>query len=251
MALNRGTHPPPRFDRIARPYRWAEYLALGPLLKRTREEFLRELGGCRRALLLGDGDGRFTAALLRRNPSLRAYAVDGSAAMLALLRARCVRDGNDGRLSIEQTSVLHAKPTPETDLIVSHFLLDCLSQEEIVGLARNLAGEVQPHCLWLVSDFGYPRPWPARVLAALYLRLLYAAFRVLTGLQTQRLPDPQAALSAAGFTCLCRRERLGGFLYAEVWRLGGSGRGAAGEQAVHQALTQLGPGAAHQPLSDR
>ena len=41
----------PNFDRVARIYRWAEYLTLGPLLQRTRAYFLPQLADRRRALV--------------------------------------------------------------------------------------------------------------------------------------------------------------------------------------------------------
>ncbi len=209
---------PPNFDYVARLYRWAEYLCLGPLLEHTRNHFLPQLGSCCRALLLGDGDGRFAAALLREAPTLRADAVDGSKAMLHLLRQRCLRDGTLSRLQTCHGSVLLARPHPATDLVVTHFLLDCLTQTEVEHLAQHLAATLRPGTLWLVSDFGFPRHKLARKAAAIYIRLLYAAFRVLTGLRPQRLPDPQAALRAAGFQRLSRKERLGGLLYTELWR---------------------------------
>ena len=211
--------PIPHFDGIARLYRWAEYLALGPLLKLTREEFLPALRERRQALLLGDGDGRFTAALLRTAPALHAHAVDGSRTMLHLLHRRCTHDGLAKRLSLQQDSVLSAAISPATDLIATHFLLDCLTQPELNSLALRLAAGVRPGCLWVVSEFGYPRHRLGRALARLYLRLLYAAFRVLTGLLPQHLPDPERGLVDAGFRRLERRERLGGFLYAELWQL--------------------------------
>lgn len=248
--------PPPNFDRVARLYRWVEYLCLGPLLERTRNHFLPQLVSCRRALLLGDGDGRFTAALLREAPALRADAVDGSKAMLRLLRQRCLRDGTASRLRTSQTSVLLAQPYPATDLIVTHFLLDCLMQAEVEHLAQQLAAALRPGTLWLVSDFGSPRNPLARKAAAVYVRLLYAVFRVLTGLRPQHLPDPQAALRTAGFTQFSRRERLGGLLYTELWRLGigvaaqvSIPNGVQQVQRRHE-ITQLAPAEKHQPESE-
>ena len=78
----------PNFDPIARPYRWLEYLTFGPYLERCRFYFLDQLATHRRALVLGDGDGRFTANLLRTNPDVTIDAVDSSAAMLKLLANR-------------------------------------------------------------------------------------------------------------------------------------------------------------------
>src|SRR5206468_3304021 len=61
---NPNTHHDPNFNLIARPYRALEHLTFGPALQRTRTHFLPLLADRQNALILGDGDGRFTAALL-------------------------------------------------------------------------------------------------------------------------------------------------------------------------------------------
>ena len=210
---------PPNFDRVARVYRWAEYVALGPLLRRTRELYLPEIAAARHALVLGDGDGRFTAELLSHAPEVAVRAVDTSAEMLRLLQQRCERRGMASRLTVEQGSALVTEVGREVDLIVTHFFLDCLAQPEVEHLAARIAAEVKPGCAWVLSEFGLPRRPPGRALAAGYIRLLYFAFRVLTGLRPQRLPDPQRALRRAGFTLRQRNDRMGGFLYSELWQL--------------------------------
>ncbi len=50
-------NPVPNFNRLAQIYRWLEYLSFGPFLWRCRIRFLPDLAHCRRALVLGDGDG--------------------------------------------------------------------------------------------------------------------------------------------------------------------------------------------------
>jgi SAM-dependent methyltransferase len=212
---------PPNFDRVARIYRWAEYLSLGPLLVRTRNHFLPQLTHSRRALVLGDGDGRFLARLLAQNPDLHVLAVDTSATMLHLLRERCLRAAPRAamfRLRTLQASALDITPSRDTDLIVTHFFLDCLSQSDVDALTQRLAAHVRPGALWLLSDFAIPSAPLLRALAALYVRSLYLAFRLLTGLRTTWLPDPQAALSAAGFEPLARHQLLFGLLYTELWQ---------------------------------
>ncbi len=124
---------PVNFDRIARPYRWLEYLTLGPALQRCRTHFLPNLQHRRHALVLGDGDGRFLAQLLLTNQHLRADAVDTSAAMLHLLSIRCA--AAQTRLHTHHHSALEHAPAAST--------LDCLTQSELDALA-------QPH--------GAPRP---------------------------------------------------------------------------------------------
>ena len=208
---------PPNFNRVARIYRWAEYLTLGPLLTRTRTHFLPDLLDRRQALVLGDGDGRFLAQLLQRNPQLHALAVDTSSTMLHLLRQRCAFAST--RLQTLEASALIIAASPQTDLIVTHFFLDCLTQTQLGGLTHTLSQQVQPDTLWLVSDFAIPSTPLLRPLAALYIRSLYLAFRLLTGLRVTHLPNPQSALATAGFKRIARHQLCFGLLYTELWQL--------------------------------
>ncbi|HEX4156819.1 MAG TPA: class I SAM-dependent methyltransferase [Acidobacteriaceae bacterium] len=211
----------PNFDRVAALYRWAEYLALGPILQRARTHLLPHLAHAEHALILGDGDGRFLEQLLLRNPHCQALAVDSSAAMLHRLRRRCLRSVPNAatRLHTLQQNILTLDPPPATDLVVTHFVLDCLRQTDVNALTTRLAAHLAPGALWLVSDFALPPHRILRPFAALYIRALYAAFRLLTDLKTSTLPDPQSALHNAGLTRIHRHTFLGGLIYTELWRL--------------------------------
>jgi SAM-dependent methyltransferase len=209
------------FDRIAGRYRWMEYVAFGRSLQRCREHFLPQLADRHSALVLGDGDGRFLARLLARNTRVHADAVDTSAAMLLLLRARCdAADGDAGtRLRTHWTSALAFAPSCSYDLVVSHFFLDCLTDSELNQLCARLAPHVEPGALWLASDFRIPEGamhWPARAI----VRLLYLAFRTLTGLRATELPDHAAALRSVGFEQIAQHHSLCGLLTSELWRRG-------------------------------
>jgi ubiquinone/menaquinone biosynthesis C-methylase UbiE len=208
----------PNFDLIARPYRWMEYLTFGSALQRCRTHFIPQLAACSSALVLGDGDGRFLSALLGANPSLHVDAVDSSRAMLHLLRrgARANVPNSDARLVTHQTNALTFTPNRTYDLVATHFFLDCLTGPEIETLCLRLAPSLQPQALWLVSDFRIPTGpmrWPARAL----VRSLYLAFRLLTGLQTSRLPEHDAVLARNGFHRVAQHRSLAGILTTEIW----------------------------------
>lgn len=205
----------PDFDGVARAYRWLEYASLGPLLERTRGCHLSCLSRCRQALVLGDGDGRFTARLLVSAPMLQVQAVDLSDVMLALLRRRCV--ALEDRLRTFQQDARTFTPSGEPDLVVTHFFLDCLTQQEVEALVARLTPCLASGALWLVSDFRIPAG-PLRWPAWLYIRALYFAFRALTGLRVTRLPDHEAALERCGFTLVASQRRMFGILTSELWR---------------------------------
>lgn len=211
--------PAANFDRIARPYRWLEYLSFGPMLERCRFYRIPQLAAARRALVLGDGDGRFLARLLAANRALHADAVDQSAAMLWLLGERVAAIGAAGRVGIHQADALTFRPDAGPyDAVVSHFFLDCFSTREVLSLAESIRPGLMAGAVWIVSEFAVPTgvaALPARGIVA----ALYAAFRVITGLRTRRLPDYAGALGRAGFTLEERKSFLGGLLVSERWRV--------------------------------
>lgn len=202
------------FDPVARIYRWVEYLALGPLLQRTRTHFLPQVAHARHAFVLGDGDGRFLAKLLQQNRSLQALAVDSSDKMLALLLSRC----DSARVKTVHANALTQTPPLNTDLVVTHFFLDCFTQSDVDKLALQIGRAVQPGTLWLISDFRIPERGAIRPVARAYVRSLYFAFRVLTGLRVTQLPNHATALCAAGFHRVASHLHLGGVLFSELWQ---------------------------------
>jgi SAM-dependent methyltransferase len=212
--------PPPDFNRLARLYRWMEFFTFGPWLWLTRLTFLDNVSHCRRALVLGDGDGRFTQRLLRANPAVRIDAVDASAAMLQALLGRAAAHAD--RVRVELADIRSWQPPASIlgepcNLIVTHFFLDCLTTGEIESLAARLRSAVSPGALWIISEFAVPPGWFGRFIALPLVSILYFSFGWLTGLEVHSLPDHASALRQAGFTLLEHRTRLGGLLIAETW----------------------------------
>jgi hypothetical protein len=214
-ALRKGQAP--NFDRLAKLYIWMELATFGPLLSRCRQVFLSDLRSVRRAVVLGDGDGRFTSELLRVNSQVRVDAVDASPAMLHALLHRARR--NAGRVSAHCADARNWPPAnPPYDLVVSHFFLDCLTTEEVRALAVNVHDAVSPSATWIVSEFAVPHSRFGRFIARPLVWLLYRAFGLLTGLKIRGLPDHHAALRKAGFFLTQRQTWLCGLLVSEMWR---------------------------------
>ena len=210
---------PVNFDRVARPYRWLEYLSFGPWLERCRRAQLTHLGGARRALLLGDGDGRFLARLLVANPALTADVVDSSHAMLAILDHRIRRSGPQvrRRICLHHADALEWNPSGSYDLIVTHFFLDCFFPHQLEQLFDRVLPHTLPGARWVVSEFAIPRNPLTGYLARGIIGLLYRAFGLLAGLRVRTLPEYATALHRCGLVPSHDRRYLGGLLCSQVW----------------------------------
>ncbi len=78
-------------DRIARWYQLMEYCTLGLALERRRYEFIGEVADAKRVLILGDGDGRFTAEFLKSSRANTIDYVEQSAEMIRQAKRRTER----------------------------------------------------------------------------------------------------------------------------------------------------------------
>lgn len=207
------------FDVLAPHYGWMERVLAGRLLQRCRTTWIDRLAGCERLLVAGVGHGRFLHELLPRHRQLRVLCVDASAGMLREAERRARR----ARLDLSRVEFVQARlpewrgPPAACDAIATHFFLDCFSREQLSAVVASLAGATQPRATWLVSDFAMPpRGW-ARQRARAVHALMYAFFRVATGLPAWRLTPPDAPLAAHGFVLAGRRTFNHGLLQADCW----------------------------------
>lgn len=215
--------PNVNFDRVARPYRWLEYMSFGPWLARCRSAQLTHLTTARHALLLGDGDGRFLARLLAANPTLTADVVDSSYAMLTLLARRLHSSEFHQRVRLHHADALNwnptGSPTPSYDLIVSHFFLDCFFPNELEQLFDSVLPHALPEAHWVISEFAIPHNPFAAWFARGIISGLYQAFGWLTGLRVRALPDYAASLHRRGLTLSQDQSYLAGLLRSQLWTL--------------------------------
>lgn len=227
-----GAETPGNFDRLAGLYRWMEWGSFGPWLGRCRRAFLGDLLDRPAALVLGDGDGRFTAALLAANERVEVDAVDASGAMLRALKRQAGRDA--GRVRTWVADARRWEPDGRGyDLVATHFFLDCLTTDEVRTLAARLRPALRPDAVWVVSEFAVPEGAYGRVVARPLVALLYFAFGAMTGLRVRRLPEHVEAMEQAGFVMRARRRWLGGLLVAEKWALPQAQRRSGAARAEH------------------
>jgi ubiquinone/menaquinone biosynthesis C-methylase UbiE len=211
-------------DPIARAYRWFEYAAFGKTLERCRTHFLNLVDDRQHALMLGDGDGRFLANYLRQNVHGLVDSVDVSRKMQDLSRDRAAAiPGGLARVRFVQADARKLNGAANYDLVVSHFFLDCLSEEEIEALTRQVRLVAEPNVLWLISEFKIPTGAFKLPVAAALIRVMYEFFAHASKLEPRRLPDYRSVLERCGFDMREEYRRLGGFVVSELWGLRNAG----------------------------
>lgn len=202
------------FDEIARFYRALEFVSAGSKLQRCRVAFLPEIATPRRVLLAGEGHGRFLPECERIFPEAEILVVDASARMLEIARSKAL----SSRVSFLHADLLDWQPPAAAfDLIVTDFVLDCLTPHELPAVVRKLGVAATPQSTWLLADFEHAATGPARWRTRAILAMLYGFFRVVSGLKAKQLVPPDDALKNAGFCRKARKTYEWGLLKSEWW----------------------------------
>ncbi|HEX4343859.1 MAG TPA: class I SAM-dependent methyltransferase [Verrucomicrobiae bacterium] len=197
-----------------------EWILAGEKLQRCRVAWLAEVKTARRALLVGEGHGRFLAECARTFPQTQFTCVDASHGMLEQSRAVWAKaGGRPERIDFIQATLPEwTPPAGAFDLIVTNFFLDCFSPVQLAEVIGKLGAGAQPGAHWLVADFRLPESGWRRLRARLILMSAYTFFRVATKLPARQLTAPDDLLRGAGFEMLARRVSEWGLLHADVWR---------------------------------
>ena len=211
------------FDRVAGQYQRLERLVFGERLQRCRTAWLPQLSCdamARRArvLVLGEGDGRFVAALRRACPEAVVLVVDRSERMCRLAAERVAAVAAGAATDAAANAAAAARVqwvlgdlvaglpvgAGGFDLVVCNFVLDCFAEEELDLALPRIVAALAPGGTLVVGDFATSARGAWRL-------------RLVAGIGARRLTDPQPRLAALGLRERGRREWLGGFLVSTLW----------------------------------
>jgi ubiquinone/menaquinone biosynthesis C-methylase UbiE len=208
------------FDAVAPWYRTLEWIAFGDALQRCRVACLGEITAPRRALVVGEGNGRFLCELLRLHPGVEVDCVDASQRMLDLARKRVDRElpGQMERIRFFHQDIMSwAAPENQYDLVVTHFFLDCFSEPALTGIVKKLARAATDDASWLLADFHVPPNGKARLRARGWLAAMYLFFRVIARIEASELIDPTPSVRAEGLALARQYLFRNGILKSEMW----------------------------------
>lgn len=208
------------FDALAPWYRTLEWIAFGDDLQRCRVACLGEIAAPKRALILGEGNGRFLCELLRLHPEVEVDCVDASERILRLAGQRVSDELGDRG---ERVQFLHQDITSWSprerryDLVVTHFVLDCFAGAQLAAIVKKLARATADDANWLLADFCVPSDGMARLRARGWLAAMYLFFRVTARIQASELIDPTPFLRAEGFALARRHLFRRGIAKSDLW----------------------------------
>lgn len=182
------------FDNLANAYCALERLLFGQKLNQSRHHGLTVLEPDmpQRALILGDGDGRFSYYALRKSPNLQIDSIERSSKMRDLAQSRIQKLGasfENRHQYISTDARSFSFPNSEYDIVVVQYFLDCFHTTDANSFIENFARTLKPNGKLVYTDFSIPKKRIVRWIAKGIVKCLYSFFRLTTDIEASHLPS--------------------------------------------------------------
>ena len=219
-----GAKIPPRsrsgFDRVAGCYPWLEARVFGRKLEQIRSQYLNLVTQRENVLIIGEGNGRFCAALLQQKVSGSVTIVDSSARMLAAVRSRIGDRSRNLEIRFIHADVREWRPDRVFDCLVTQFFFDLFKPSTQEAILALLTAGCTPDAGWLDTDFTAD---PTGVRTRILHKLQYIFFKWSCGIEASSLSDVGACTSARLWQV--QHQTFGaGRLVQAFWRVRRGGR---------------------------
>lgn len=176
------------YDRLARWYWLLEKPVFRNDLQHARTALLPELPPVHRMLILGDGDGRLLAEVLRAQRQVQVTSVEQSREMIRHQQERVSRLDATDRVCFVCADATRWDAGGETfDCVVAPFFLDCFTEAELHQHLPRWVSWVEPRGWFYHVDFVMPATGWRRVRAAFWSRVMHVFFAWQTGLSSKSL----------------------------------------------------------------
>ncbi len=173
-------------------------------------------------MILGEGHGRFLEFLSRVNWTGEVTCVDSSKEMLKQAQRRIGNYSKNIHVTWLHADALSWKPHPHGyDLLVTHFFLDCFTEEQLQRLIPTLSSALKPGGKWMLADFCVPSAGLRRLRAKALLWVMYRFFRVATRLPARCLAVPDPFLLENSLRLEHRLSFDWGLLHTDLWIMAG------------------------------
>jgi ubiquinone/menaquinone biosynthesis C-methylase UbiE len=200
------------YDNTTWFYERLSKLVFGQAQVKAQTYFLGQVPAISQVLIIGGGTGQILERLARLHPAgLHITYVEISAKMMALSRQR---DVGSNQVSYITASIEEISFTDTFDVVITAFLFDNFSEEDLAATFPLINARVKPGGLWLNTDFQLTGPLWQKVM----LKGMYTFFKLMGAVEVTWLPDTRRMFRLHGYQIYGEKTFYGNFIWAAVYR---------------------------------
>jgi len=187
-------------------------LVFGQAQVNAQNHFLHHIKPASSILIIGGGTGEILDSLTHLHPSgLHITYVEVSANMIAISRKR---NTGQNKVIFIANSIEHVTLTQEFDVVITAFVFDNFSEDELHNIFPLIHQHVKTGGIWLNTDFQLTGP----VWQKLMLKSMYAFFKLLKAVEVTQLPDINRIFGLYGYEIVGEQTFYRNFMVSKVYK---------------------------------
>jgi ubiquinone/menaquinone biosynthesis C-methylase UbiE len=200
------------YDHTAWFYDPVSKLVFGRSIVNSQKTLLKHIPAASTVLIVGGGTGWILEEIAKIHPhGLQIIYVEISAQMTALSRKR---NAGDNLVTFINKPVEEVKLGQPVDVIITPFLFDNFTQENLERIHTHIHQQLKPGGLWLNTDFQVAGKWWHKVL----LQTMYTFFKVFGAVETTSMPEILILFKQKSYRILSQQTFYGSFITSQVWQ---------------------------------
>ncbi len=200
------------YDNASWFYEGLSKLVFGSAQVRAQEHFLNLISPGASILIIGGGTGQILESITKLYPSgLHITYVEISANMMALSRKR---NTAQNKVTYITQDIGNSSLQSEFDVIITAFLFDNFSTQELFHIFPRIRQWLKPEGLWLNTDFQLTGPIWQKVM----LKTMYYFFRMLNAVKVTQLPDTAGVFTEYQYQLISEKTFYGNFISAKAYK---------------------------------
>lgn len=208
------------FNLLAPVYDFFAGLFFGKSLMHSQTCFFSHLLYSKSILIFGGGSGNILLKLIEKTNLEKYYFVDVSDKMIAKAKKKVQKKypGMLPKIEFINNSYSGIDASVKADAIITPFVLDCFSDDELGMVMQKLDGHLNRKGIWLFSDFNVSShssfmKWMSRFV----IWTLYSFFNTFCRLGRNSIPLFDKYYSALNYQPVSERYALKGMLVSKLY----------------------------------
>jgi ubiquinone/menaquinone biosynthesis C-methylase UbiE len=193
------------FDRIAFIYDFLARLIFGSSIIASQEFFLDRIQDRSKVLILGGGSGWLLSDLLELRPVCEVWYIEASEKMITMARKKIRASYTVHFIHGTQDDI---PASACFDVVITNFYLDLFTDKGLENVVDKIRNSADSKATWIVTDFvDGNKSWQK-----LMLLMMYGFFRKTAKIESERLPQWEAAVERSTSKKIDDKYFYGGFI---------------------------------------
>lgn len=201
------------YDTVASFYDSLANLIFGNTIKKSQKFLIDAIPSKSKILIIGGGTGWILEEISAKHASgLQITYVDVSKKMIDLSKKRNIKNN---QVVFVAESILETELNSHYDVVITPFILDNISDENIERIINKITSCIDKNGLWLHADFQIHNN---SLWQKIFLKMMFLFFKITCGIEASSLAETKRKFEKRGYILIAAKNYFSSFICSVIYQ---------------------------------